>query len=236
MQAVVLAGGLATRLLPLSADVPKSMVTVAGRPFIAWQLERLAASGISRVVLCIGHLGGQIRDYVGDGARFLLRVDYSEDGPTALGTGGALRRALPRLEPRFIVTYGDSYLPFDYASLLLDLERHPLAQGTLAVYENRGQWDQSNVEVAGERVVRYAKGERDPRLDHIDYGAMALTAATLTALPDGAAFGLDQLQQQLAARGRLRALRARQRFYEIGSAAGLAELETYLTSSARGSR
>jgi NDP-sugar pyrophosphorylase family protein len=236
MQAVILAGGLATRLLPLSEQVPKSMIPVAGRPFIAWQLERLAASGLARVVLCIGHLGQQIRDYVGDGARFLVHVTYSEDGSTPLGTGGALRRALPWLEPRFVVTYGDSYLPFDYESLLLDLAGHPLAAGTLAVYENRGRWERSNVEVAGDRVVRYAKGVDDPRLDHIDYGAMALTKATLAALPEGTAFGLDQLQQELASRGRLRALRARERFYEIGSAAGLAELEAYLTSSARGSR
>jgi N-acetyl-alpha-D-muramate 1-phosphate uridylyltransferase len=233
MQAVILAGGLGTRLLPLSERVPKAMLQVAGRPFIAWQLARLKSSDISRVLLCVGHLGEQIRDYVGDGEHFELHVEYSHDGTTPLGTAGALRRALPLLEARFLVTYGDSYLPFDYASVLRDLEHHPEMAGTLAVHANRGRWDQSNVEVAGERVVRYEKGAGDAKLDHIDYGAMALTAQAIGALPEGVPLGLDQVQRELAAAGMLRALLVEPRFYEIGSPSGLAELERYLTSSAR---
>jgi MurNAc alpha-1-phosphate uridylyltransferase len=233
MQAVVLCGGLGTRLLPLSEHVPKSMLQVLGRPFIAWQLERLKSSGISRVLLCVGHLGEQIRAYVGDGHHFALDVEYSHDGPTALGTAGALRRALPLLEPTFLVTYGDSYLPFDYASVLRDLDSHPEAAATLAVYANHGRWDESNVELAGDHVVRYEKGSGERKLDHIDYGAMALTAQGIAALPDGVSLGLDRLQSELAAAGKLRALRVDERFYEIGSALGLADLERYLRDSAR---
>ena len=113
MQAVVLAGGLATRMRPKTLTVAKAMLEVAGRPFVDWLLEKLAADGYEDVLLCIAHLGEQIEEHVGDGSRFGLRVRYSNEGKELLGTLGALRHALPLLEPAFLVTYGDSYLPFD---------------------------------------------------------------------------------------------------------------------------
>jgi len=228
VQAVVLAGGLATRMRPRTLTLPKSMLEVAGRPFIDWQLEALARSGFARVTLCIGHLGEQLRERVGDGTAFGLAVDYSEDGPTLLGTAGALRRALHLLEPTFLVTYGDSYLPFDYSAPLRDLDQHPEALGTMSVFENRGRWDASNTRVEGERVVSYEKGATSPDVTFIDYGAVALRREVVSALPEGAALGLDGVQADLARRGRLRALVARERFFEIGSEAGLAELDRKL--------
>jgi hypothetical protein len=124
MQAVVLAGGLATRMRPMTLTVPKSMLEVSGRPFVDWQLEKLASSGFREVVLCVAHLGEQIRAHVGNGARYGLNVRYSFEGDVLLGTGGALRAALERLAPTFLVTYGDSYLPFDYAGPLRELDAH----------------------------------------------------------------------------------------------------------------
>ncbi len=229
MQIVILAGGLATRLGALTQACPKSLLPVAGRPFIAWQLERVRAAGLRDVVLCIGHLGAQIRAFVGDGGAFELAVRYSEDGERPLGTAGALRRALSLLADTFVVTYGDSYLEFDYASPLRDLERHEAAEATLAVYENHGRWDASNVALTGERVLRYAKNSDDPRLDHIDYGAMALRKSVIASVPAATPLGLDALQTDLAERGTLRALRVRERFYEIGSLSGLSELEHLLS-------
>lgn len=213
---------------PRTLTLPKSMLEVAGRPFIDWQLEALARSGFARVTLCIGHLGEQLRERVGDGTAFGLAVDYSEDGPTLLGTAGALRRALHLLEPTFLVTYGDSYLPFDYSAPLRDLDQHPEALGTMSVFENRGRWDASNTRVEGERVVSYEKGATSPDVTFIDYGAVALRREVVSALPEGAALGLDGVQADLARRGRLRALVARERFFEIGSEAGLAELDRKL--------
>jgi NDP-sugar pyrophosphorylase family protein len=231
MQAVVLAGGLGTRLLPHTLTLPKSLVEVAGRPFVAWQLEKLASCGFTQALLCIGHLGGKIRAFVGSGAEFGLAVSYAEDGPSALGTAGALRRALPSLNDSFLVTYGDSYLPFDYAAPLRDLEENPDALGTLAVFPNRGQWDASNTAISGNLVLRYEKGSRDPLLDHIDYGAMALRRSVIAALPAERALGLDQLQSELASSARLRACVANERFYEIGSQSGLDDFERYLGRS-----
>jgi NDP-sugar pyrophosphorylase family protein len=221
---------------PHTLRVPKAMLEVAGRPFIDWQLERLAGDGFTDVVMCIAYLGEQIRAHVGDGARFGVRVHWSEEGPTLLGTGGAIRAALPLLAPAFLVTYGDSYLPFDYAEPLRILTEHADCDGVMAVYKNDGRYDSSNVVTDGVWVTRYEKGVRDRAFDHIDYGATALRRDAI-AVPGpgreaGQAWGLDVLQHDLAARKRLRACVVRERFYEIGSPEGLAELDTHLLTRA----
>ncbi|WP_437291568.1 nucleotidyltransferase family protein [Sorangium sp. So ce406] len=230
-QAVILAGGLGTRMRPRTERTPKFLLPVAGRPFGAWLLERLAAAGFGEVVLCVGHLGDAVRAAMGD--RFAgLPLRYTDDGPALLGTAGALRRALPHLAPVFLMTYGDSYLPFDYLAPLRDLCAHPDALGTMAVYRNEGRLDASNTAVSGDLVARYEKrrpgAPPDPALDHIDYGATALRREVIEALPAGAPLGFDAVQRDLAARGRLRALAAAERFYEIGSDQGLRDLEAAL--------
>jgi NDP-sugar pyrophosphorylase family protein len=227
-QVVILAGGLATRMHPHTLRVPKSLLPVAGKPFIAWQLEALRACGFCNVVLCVGHLGDQIQNYVGNGAAFSLDIVYSNEKERLLGTAGALRNALELLEPAFLVTYGDSYLPFDYGAPLRDLLQHPTALGILSVFENRGAWDRSNIEVHEEQVVRYEKDASDPKLTFIDYGAMALRRSVIEALPSGAFASLSDVQAALAAQGTLRAFHAHERFYEVGSPEGLRDLERRL--------
>ena len=230
MQAVILAGGLATRMRPRTLTVAKAMLEVAGRPFIDWQLEKLRASGYDDVLLCVAFLGEQIRDHVGDGARYGLRVRYSDEGPVLLGTAGALRVALGLLDPVFLVTYGDSYLPFDYAEPLRVLEAHDDCDGVMSVFPNRGLWDASNVKTDGVRVLAYEKGTRDPAFDYIDYGALALRRELIAALPEGERHGLEAIQMRLAREGRMRAVVAAERFYEIGSEEGLAALDARLRS------
>jgi len=229
-QAAVLAGGLATRMLPRTLTTPKAMLDVAGRPFVDWQLEKLAACGFDDVVLCVAHLGEQIRDHVGDGARFGVRVRYSVEGKDLLGTAGALRAALPLLEPSFVVTYGDSYLPFDYAGPLALLDAHSDCDGVMSVYANHGKWDASNVITDGAWVLRYEKGTKDPAFDHIDYGAIALRRDVVAAIAPGVRADLAGVQQRLAESRRLRAYVAGVRFFEIGSPEGLATLEEHLKS------
>ncbi len=231
-QAVVLAGGLATRMRPHTLTTPKAMLEVAGRPFIDWLLERLAETGVRDVVMCVAHLAEQIESHVGDGAQFGVQVRWAHEGPQLLGTAGAIRAALPWLAPTFLVTYGDSYLPFDYAEPLRILEANPDCDGVMAVFKNDGQWDSSNVvtDAAGQWALRYEKGVADPAFDHIDYGATALRREIIAALPAGQKLGLDAIQHDLAARKRLRAMRARERFFEIGSPEGLGALDAYLGS------
>ncbi len=223
-QVVILAGGLGTRMLPRTERVPKILLPVAGRPFAAWLLDRLAAAGFEEGLLCVGHLGDEVWRALGDGRAFGLRLAYAEDGERLLGTAGALRRALPALAPTFLVTYGDSYLPFDYMAPLRDLRAHPEALGTMAVFRNDDRFDRSNTAVAGDRVLRYEKrpcdAPPDPSLDHIDYGATALRRDVVATLPEGEARDLSAVQRELAAAGSLRALAADRRFFEIGSAQG----------------
>jgi NDP-sugar pyrophosphorylase family protein len=231
-QAVILAGGLATRMQPRTLTVPKILLEVAtrdgGRPFAGLQLELLAKYKYQRVVLCVAHLGDQVRDYVGDGKRWGLRVEYADEGKDLLGTGGALRKAAPMLEETFLVTYGDSYLPFDYAAPLDLLRAHDDCDGVMSVFANSGKWDASNVRTDGEWISAYEKGTKDPAFDHIDYGAIALRKEVVLELPERQRSGLDELQTRLAGKHRLRACVARERFYEIGSPEGLAALEERL--------
>jgi NDP-sugar pyrophosphorylase family protein len=231
-QAVILAGGLATRMRPRTLTVPKILLEVGGRPFVEWQLEILVKCNYQRVVMCIAHLGERVCAHVGDGARFGVHVDYADEGATLLGTGGALRNALALLDDTFLVTYGDSYLPFDYAAPLDALRAHDDCDAVMSVFKNEKKWDASNVELdaRGERVVRYEKGGDDDALDYIDYGAIALRRSVVDAIPADRASGLDTVQTSLARAHRLRAYVARERFYEIGSPEGLAALEQRLNS------
>lgn len=224
----ILAGGLATRLRPITEKIPKSLVEVAGEPFLSHQLRLLHSHGIRKAVLCVGYLGEMIeRDY-GDGSAFGIELRYSFDGPVLLGTGGALRQALPMLGDAFFVLYGDSYLPVDYAAV----EAAWRASGKdalMTVFRNEGAWDTSNVEFSGGKIVRYDKRERTPAMLHIDYGLSIFTMKVLADRKAGEPFDLGDLQRDLVAQGRMAGYEVRQRFYEVGSHAGLDELNQLLS-------
>jgi MurNAc alpha-1-phosphate uridylyltransferase len=224
----ILAGGLATRLQPLTETVPKAMVPIAGEPFVAHQLRLLRTKSVRRVVLCIGHLGERIQEFVGDGSRFGLRVDYSSDGGQLLGTGGALRNAAGLLEEAFLVIYGDSYLNCDYWAV----EQRFLSsrkQGLMTVFRNQGQWDASNVLFDNGRIVRYSKTDRLPDMAHIDYGLGAIQTRALERIPQDVPFDLARFYQGLLVQGQLAAYEVTERFYEIGSFGGIRELEELLS-------
>jgi len=224
----ILAGGLATRLRPLTETIPKSLVEINGEPFLHHQLRLLRQNGVDRVVLCLSHLGEMVRDSVGDGRAFDLHIDYSFDGPTLLGTAGALKRALPLLGESFFILYGDSYLPIDWGAV----ERAFLASGKaglMTVYRNEDNWDTSNVEFQDGQILAYNKKLRTARMRHIDYGLGVLQSSALGRVPEGEAFDLATLYQELLSAGELAAFEAPHRFYEIGSFSGIEELRAYLS-------
>lgn len=229
----ILAGGLATRLRPVTQKVPKALLPIAGRPFIHWQLGRLAEQGLTDVVVCAGHLGGQIQAAVGDGSGFGVTVRYSFDGDTLLGTGGALKRALPMLGAAFFVLYGDSYLRCSFAAVQSAYEACA-APGLMTVFRNENRWERSNVRVRDGRVAEYDKHSPHAGMRHVDYGLGILSMQALERGPAGAAFDLADLYHELASRGELAALTVNERFYEIGSIGGIEATERHLMS--RGGR
>jgi NDP-sugar pyrophosphorylase family protein len=223
----ILAGGLATRLRPITEKIPKALVPVAGRPFLEHQLEYLRSQGINRVVLCVGYLGEMIRDQYGDGAAWGVRIDYSFDGPTLLGTAGALKQAMPLLGEKFFVLYGDSYLPINFRKVAESFDRAGKL-GLMTVFRNEGRWDTSNVWFEDSRIRLYDKKVRRPEMQFIDYGLSMFRAEAFDRVPDQSVFDLANLMKELVEVGELAGFEAGERFYEIGSPAGLNELDEYL--------
>jgi NDP-sugar pyrophosphorylase family protein len=228
----ILAGGLATRLRPLTASIPKSMVTVAGAPFIEHQLRLLVHNGFSEVVICTGHFADQIESFVEDGSRFGCSVRYSNDGAMPLGTGGALLRATPLLGQEFMVVYGDSYLDTSYSELWTAFRRSGLP-ALMTVYRNEGRWEVSNVEYHNGAIKSYDKSVKTPAMRHIDYGLSIFKREALLAFTPDRSFDLAHVHSWFANLGRLAGYEVGERFYEIGSSKGLAETDRYLRTRAQ---
>ena len=223
----ILAGGLATRLRPVTEKIPKLLVEVAGEPFFSHQLRLLKRNGLTRIVLCVGHLGDMIVEQYGDGAKWGVQIDYSFDGEKLLGTGGALIRALPKLGDAFYVLYGDSYLPVDYHAVGRAF-LHSGQPGLMTVFENHEAYDASNVWFEAGRIKLYSKTEKPPQMRHIDYGLGVFRAAAFAGCPHDAVVDLAAVQTELCRRGELAGYEMKERFYEIGSPAGLKELDELL--------
>jgi NDP-sugar pyrophosphorylase family protein len=226
----ILAGGLATRLRPVTEKIPKALISVAGEPFLTHQLRLLTAAGLRRAVLCLGYRGEMIEKEFGDGSSHGLELTYSFDGPELLGTGGALRKALPLLGQRFFVLYGDSYLPIDYTAPA----RAFLAGGKLGlmtVFRNEGRWDTSNVWFDDGVIKSYDKKRITSEMKFIDYGLGLLCSEALRSWPnDKLFFDLAEVYADLVRRNELAGFEVDRRFYEVGSPKGVAELDAMLSN------
>jgi NDP-sugar pyrophosphorylase family protein len=223
----ILAGGLAKRLRPATAKTPKALLRVAGEPFLIHQLRLLHSQGLRRIVLCVGYLGEMIKADVGDGSSLGLQISYSFDGPTLLGTGGALKRALSKLGEQFLVIYGDSYMPVDYSAIVEAFVRSK-KPALMTVFKNEGRWDASNVWFEAGEIRRYDKKLRTAEMRHIDYGIAVLSAEVFASFPDDPSFDLADVYARLVSEKQMAAYEVKQRFYEIGSPEGLAELDSLL--------
>lgn len=228
-QVVILAGGLATRLGPLTTTLPKSLIDINGEPFISHQLKLLKKNHIQKVLLCLGHFGEQIVKFIEDGKKYGLQIEYSFDGQQQLGTAGAIYHARERLEEHFFVMYGDSYLNCNYADIqkkfLLEKKR-----ALMTVFENGGLWDKSNIEYENGRIKVYDKMHRTEAMKHIDYG---LGIFSRTVFQSDTLFPMDDLAytyKELLLHQELSAYEVKERFYEIGSFSGINELRNYLAT------
>ncbi len=235
MQAVILAGGLGTRLWPLTKEVPKPMVPVAGKPYLEHQIAELKRQGADRILLLTAYLGEQIENHFGDGSGFGLSIEYSRE-PEPMGTGGALKLAREKLADAFLLLYGDSFLPIDYAAVYGRLVADPAAEGVVVVYDNR-DGDTSvpnNIALREDAaashawVARYDKTKTpDPELTHVEAGVLAFRRAVIDEIPPGKVSLEQEIFPRLIARGSLAAFPTRERFYDIGTPERLARIEEY---------
>jgi MurNAc alpha-1-phosphate uridylyltransferase len=223
----ILAGGLATRMRPITEKIPKILIEIEGRPFAEYQIELLRAHGLTKIILCVGYLGEMVQDALGDGSRYGVELHYSFDGDKLLGTGGALKRALPALGDAFFVLYGDSYLECSYEAVESAFLESGKA-GMMTVLLNENRWDKSNIRFEGGRIQRYDKTNQTPDMLHIDYGLSVLQAQTLDAYGADEVFDLSAVFQKLIQDGQLAGFEVPNRFYEIGSPQGLEQTRQYL--------
>ena len=225
--AAILAGGLATRMYPETKKIPKSLIEIGGQPFIFHQLALLRREQITHVVMCVGYLGGQIQEAVGDGSEFDMNVEFSFDGDTLLGTGGALRKALPLLGDVFSVFYGDAYLDTGYP-LIFEAFASQDKMGLMTVFENKGKWDTSNVVFRNGKIVNYSKKNLTPEMCHIDYGISLFRKEVFSGFPEDEYLDLADIHIGLMRKNELMGYEVYDRFYEIGSQKGHNDFNRYV--------
>ena len=223
---IILAGGLATRLRPITETIPKSLVEVAGVPFIVRQLNYLKKQNIEKVIMCVGHLGEMIEELLRDGDDLGLNIKYSYDGSKLLGTGGAVKKATEYVDDKFLILYGDSFLPIDFHAVenAFDSKNY---KALMTVLENKNQWDKSNTIFEDEKLIKYDKENPCPEMNHIDYGLGILSKDIFSNYERDKIFDLSEVYNQLSIENKLQGFEVNQRFYEIGSHQGLKETETY---------
>jgi len=223
----ILAGGLATRIRPITNDVPKSMIDINGQPFLEWQLQLLEKNNCEAVVLCVSHKAQIIEDFVKNRSKSQMEIQFSWDGEKQLGTGGALAKAMKKLGPTFLVLYGDSYLPLNYeevASYFIKSNK----LGLMTVMENELGLEQSNAIFQNGHVSKYSKHFPEKAMKYIDFGLGAFRADSFKDLTLNEPTDLSVIQADLATRNELIGFEVKERYYEVGSFQGIVDFQKYV--------
>lgn len=230
-QAVILAGGLGTRLWPITRTLPKAMVPVCGRPFLEYSLECLSNGGVDDVVICLGHLGHLIEQQLGDGRRFGIQIRYGYERERLLGTAGAVKNVEAMLRDVFFVVNGDTYPMVDFPQVMQHFQSDDRL-GLMVVFKNDNRWDRSNVILDGSFVRVYDKQQALPGMVCIDFGVSVLRREAFSHIPVGARADMSAVYHTLIKQRQLLAYETDQRFYEIGSPEGLREFVALMQSGA----
>ena len=225
----ILAGGLGTRLHPITEKIPKVLLPINGEPFIFHQLRLLKKQGINRVVLCVGYLGQLIEKQVGFGEQFDLEIHYVSDGVSLLGTAGALKNAMHLLGDNFFVLYGDSYLPCNYKTIQTAYQKSQKL-ALMTVYRNQNIWDASNVHFYNGEILAYDKQNKTLAMQYIDYGLSLFNKRVFQSINSYQAEDLVSVYQLLLQQGQLAGYVVQERFYEIGSFAGIDDFTSYISN------
>lgn len=228
MQAVIIAGGLATRLRPLTDDIPKSLISIEGKPFLQYQLELLNRNGLEEIVLCVGYLGKKTEDFFGSGDRFGVKIKYSYEKEKLLGTGGALKLAEPYLDEHFFLIWGDSYVRLNYKEMYeFHLKNSHDFDVTIAIFYNIKQYDKSNIIYERGIIKKYEKNSKH-EMKYIDAGIMVFNKKVLKRIPYGKVFQIEDLLRKFAKEGKLKPFLLKKRYYEIGSLKGLNQFTKFV--------
>ncbi len=230
--AIILAGGKATRLYPLTKEIAKAMIDINGEPFIYHQLKMLKEKGVSKVVICAGYLGESIKNLVRNGESYNVDVKYSFDGDKLLGTGGAVKKAVALAGDEFFVMYGDSYFDLDLHGIYSDFKKSG-KDALMVIIKNENRWDKSNVVFENGDLIEYSKTKHSKKMKYIDYGLAVLKSSVLDDLPEGEAFDLADIYSKLVKEKRMIGYEASERFYEIGSPDGLEETKKFIAGGSK---
>ena len=227
---VILAGGLATRLRPITEKIPKSLIEINGEPFVYHQLDLLEKKGFKKIHFCLGFLGEQVEKAVKESEYYKrLSISFSYDGNTLLGTGGTIKKIINQLPEYFFVTYGDSYLDIDFYDIqeIFELKKQRFTS-LMTVYENSNLFDKSNVVFENGSIELYSKSKKDSKMAYIDYGVGILSNKSMDFYDKNIIFDLGELYENLSLKKELYGYEVFQRFYEIGSLQGIEDLSNYL--------
>lgn len=225
-QIVILAGGLATRLYPITEKIPKSIVEINGRPFLEYQIDLCKKNGIEEIILCVGHLWEQVKDYFGDGSKFGVKITYSVENER-LDTGGALKNALSYLDEQFFVMYGDSYLPIDWQKAA-DFYKKSGILGLMTVYKNNHRLAPSQLMINKKGfITEFTKKDFRPEMEYIEYGLNIFPRSIIDQIPEKS-FPIGNYFNLLIEKKQLISYESPVRFYEVGCPEGLKTFEKYL--------
>jgi NDP-sugar pyrophosphorylase family protein len=195
MKALILAGGLGTRLRPLVSDRPKPMAQVEGKPFLEYQIEQLRAQGFKDLVLCIGHLAHHVQDYFGDGRDWGVRIDYVVE-TELLDTAGAIKNAQRFIEDTFLVLNGDSYLEVDFPGLVevhqsrRSSDDHTVATIAVVAVDDTSAYGKIELD-ADARLLQFGE-KAEAGSGWINGGVYVLEPAVLDFIPTGLAVSLEK--------------------------------------------
>ncbi|MDO8527718.1 MAG: HAD-IIIA family hydrolase [Deltaproteobacteria bacterium] len=226
-QAVILAGGIGSRLKPLTDNLPKPMIPFHGRPFLEYLVQLLIENGITEIILLLGYLPEKIIDHFGDGSKWGIKISYSV-GSVEEETGTRIRNAAGLLAPHFLLMYCDNYWPLNLQKISdFYNERPVLATGV--VYTNRDGFTQNNIMVDGEGfVVKYDKTRQDKSLNGVEIGFFILDRKILEEMPPNNFSFEKEIFPKLIGKRELRGFMTDQRYYSVGKLERLPETEAFL--------
>ncbi len=226
MTVIILCGGLASRLYPLSETTPKSLIEIHKKPFIHYQLEQLHQQHITDVILCVGKFGDIIEEKIGNKYKNIT-IQYSHDGELPLGTGGAIKKALSLIpENDFIVLYGDSYLQIPINKMINKYyaSKKPIL---MSVYRNKNKLHKNNIIYNGE-ILSYDKELYHPDMTHIDYGINIFNKSVFVQTPH--IFDLSKLLTDFVKIKQVSSIEATVSFHEVGSFKGIEKFEKFIVN------